>query len=74
MNDFEAEYRRIFETPLEQIKEDMFFRADNFEKERWYGGLADVSGNRCLQARKGLRGRFAESLKGVGLQYPHKGK
>ena len=39
MYDFEAEYRRIFETPLEQIKEDMFFRADNFEKERWYGDL-----------------------------------
>lgn len=39
MNGFEAEYRRIFETPLEQIREDMFFRADNFEKERWYGDL-----------------------------------
>ena len=39
MYDFEAEYRRIFETPIEQIREDMFFRADNFEKERWYGDL-----------------------------------
>ncbi|MEH2949195.1 hypothetical protein AALD74_14295 [Lachnospiraceae bacterium 48-21] len=39
MYDFEAEYRRIFETPIEQIKEDVFFRADNFEKESWYGDL-----------------------------------
>ena len=39
MYDFEAEYRRIFETPLEEIKEDIFFRADNFEKEKWYGDL-----------------------------------
>lgn len=39
MYDFEAEYRRIFEMPLEQIREDMFFRADNFENEKWYGDL-----------------------------------
>lgn len=39
MNGFEAEYRRIFETPLEQIKEDVFFRADNFKNEKWYGDL-----------------------------------
>lgn len=39
MYDFEAEYSRIFETPIEQIKEDVFFRADNFEKESWYGDL-----------------------------------
>ena len=39
MYDFETEYRRIFETPLEEIKEDIFFRADNFENEKWYGDL-----------------------------------
>ena len=39
MYDFETEYRKIFETPLEEIKEDIFFRADNFEKEKWYGDL-----------------------------------
>ena len=39
MYDFEAEYRRIFETPLEEIKEDIFFRADNFQNEKWYGDL-----------------------------------
>ena len=39
MYDFETEYRRIFETPLEEIKEDIFFGADNFENEKWYGDL-----------------------------------
>ncbi len=39
MYDFEVEYRRIFETPLEEIKEDIFFRADNFQNEKWYGDL-----------------------------------
>ena len=39
MYDFEAEYRRIFETPIEEIKEDIFFRADNFQNEKWYGDL-----------------------------------
>ncbi len=39
MYDFETEYRRIFEIPLEEIKEDIFFRADNFQNEKWYGDL-----------------------------------
>ena len=39
MYDFETEYRRIFEMTLEEIKEDIFFRADNFENEIWYGDL-----------------------------------
>lgn len=39
MYDFEKEYRKIFEMPLEKIKEDIFFRADNFQREKWYGDL-----------------------------------
>lgn len=39
MYSFEEEYRMIFETPLEELKEDIFFRADNFEREAWYGDL-----------------------------------
>lgn len=39
MYDFETEYRKIFEMPLEEIKEDIFFRVDNFQNERWYGDL-----------------------------------
>ncbi|MDE7250051.1 MAG: hypothetical protein K2N82_09230 [Lachnospiraceae bacterium] len=32
-------YREEFKKPLEEIKEDIFFRADNFEGEAWYGDL-----------------------------------
>ena len=39
MYDFETEYRRIFETPLEEIQKDIFFRADNFQNEKWYRDL-----------------------------------
>ena len=39
MYDFDKEYKALFETPPEQIKPDMFFRADNFQKEKWYGEL-----------------------------------
>lgn len=39
MYDFETEYRELFEKPLEEIREDIFFRADNFENEKWYGDL-----------------------------------
>lgn len=39
MYDFKIEYHRIFETPLEQTRVDMFFRADNFERESCYGDL-----------------------------------
>ena len=39
MYDFNAEYKKLFDTPLEEIQEDPFFRADNFRNERWYGAL-----------------------------------
>jgi len=39
MYDFETEYRELFEKPLEEIREDIFCRADNFENEKWYGDL-----------------------------------
>ena len=29
--------RKVLETPLEDIREDVFFRADNFQDEPWYG-------------------------------------
>lgn len=35
MHDFETEYKELFEKPLEEIREDIFFRADNFENEKW---------------------------------------
>ena len=39
MYHFEAEYRGLFEKPLEEIQQDIFFRADNFQNEKWYGEL-----------------------------------
>lgn len=34
-----VEYKSLFEKPLDEIKEDIFFRADNFENEKWYDDL-----------------------------------
>ena len=44
VNDFcdrnkELYSKKIFEQPLEEIKEDIFFRADNFQNEKWYRDL-----------------------------------
>lgn len=37
MYDFEAEYRGLFEKPLEEIQQDIFFRADNFRMKNGTG-------------------------------------
>ena len=34
---FENEYRELMEKPIEEIREDIFFRLDNFQHELWYG-------------------------------------
>ena len=34
---FEDEYRELMAKPIEEIKEDIFFRMDNFQHEPWYG-------------------------------------
>ena len=68
MNGFEAEYRRIFETPLEQIKEDMFFRADNFEKESWYGDLQMYLAIGVCKPEKDCVANLQKALKVLG--YP----
>lgn len=66
MNGFEAEYRRIFETPLEQIREDMFFRADNFEKERWYGDLQMYLAIGVCKPDRGCVADLQKALKVLG--------
>lgn len=66
MNDFEAEYRRIFEMPLEQIREDMFFRADNFEKERWYGDLQMYLAIGVCKPDRGCVADLQKALKVLG--------
>lgn len=34
-----SDYRTLFDRPIEEIQEDMLFRADNFQAEPWYGDL-----------------------------------
>lgn len=38
-HDNDRPYRRELEKPLEEIKENIFFPADNFEGEAWYEDL-----------------------------------
>lgn len=66
MYDFEAEYRRIFETPLEQIREDMFFRADNFENEKWYGDLQMYLAIGVCKPDRGCVADLQKALKVLG--------
>lgn len=68
MYDFEVEYRRIFETPLEQIREDMFFRADNFENEKWYGDLQMYLAIGVCKPERGCVADLQKALKVLG--YP----
>lgn len=39
MKDHQAEYKEMLEKPLDEIKEDAFFRVDSLEAEEWYGDL-----------------------------------
>lgn len=68
MYDFEAEYRRIFETPLDEIKEDVFFRADNFQNEKWYGDLTMYQSLGICQPNKESISNLQKALKVLG--YP----
>lgn len=66
MYDFEAEYRRIFETPIEQIKEDVFFRADNFKNESWYGDLQMYLAIGVCKPDRGCVADLQKALKVLG--------
>lgn len=68
MYDFEAEYRKIFETPLEEIKEDIFFRADNFKNEAWYGDLQMYLAIGVCKPDRGSMPDLQKALKVLG--YP----
>lgn len=35
--DYDKYYREEFKKPLKEIQKDIFFRADNFQHEDWYG-------------------------------------
>lgn len=55
--------RKMLETPLEDIREDVFFRADNFQNEPWYGefqiyrnlGVCQPKPEHALEVRKALK-------------------
>lgn len=56
-------YKEEFKKPLEEIKPDMFFRADNFQNEEWYGdvliytriGVCQPSPEHALVVQKALK-------------------
>ncbi len=60
---FEDEYRDLMAKPIEEIREDIFFRADNFQDEPWYGdfqmymaiGVCQPPEEYALQVRKALK-------------------
>ena len=60
---FEDEYRELMEKPIEEIKEDIFFRMDNFQHEPWYGefelflvaGICRPTKEHAPQVRKALK-------------------
>jgi hypothetical protein len=56
-------YREELRKPLDEIKEDIFFRADSFQKETWYGdfsnyirlGICQPSPGHALEIQKALK-------------------
>lgn len=61
--DYDKWYRDEFKKPLEEIKQDIFFRADNFQNEEWYGdfmiymniGVCQPLPEYCLDIQKALK-------------------
>lgn len=55
--------RKVLETPLEDIREDVFFRADNFQDKPWYGdfqiyrnlGVCQPKPEHVLEVQKALK-------------------
>lgn len=60
---FQEEYCELMEKPIDEIKEDFFFRPDNFKDEPWYGdfqtymaiGVCQPAEEHALQVRKALK-------------------
>ena len=63
MYSFQDEYRALMAKPIEVIREDIFFRPDNFQEEPWYGefqmflaiGVCQPPEEYALQVRKALK-------------------
>lgn len=60
---FEDEYRELMAKPIDEIRQDIFFRPDNFQNEPWYGdfqmymavGVCQPAAEHALQVRKALK-------------------
>ena len=60
---FQDEYRELMAKPIDEIKKDIFFRADNFRDEPWYDdfqiymaiGVCQPPEEHTLQVRKALK-------------------
>lgn len=68
MYDFNAEYKKLFDTPIEEIKEDPFFRADNFCNEHWYGDLCIYTTLGMCSPQKEDVANLQKALKVLGYQ------
>ena len=61
--DHDKWYRDEFKKPLEEIQQDIFFRADNFEHEDWYNefliytkiGVCNPLPEHCSDVQKALK-------------------
>lgn len=61
--DIQDECRALLAKPIEDIRQDIFFRADNFREEPWYGefriflaiGICQVPQEEALPVRKALK-------------------
>ncbi len=60
---FEDGYQELMAKPIDEIREDIFFRADNFRDEPWYDefqiymviGICEPPEEYALQVRKALK-------------------
>lgn len=77
MKSKESRYDGLFNKPLDEIKEDIFFRPDNFKDEKWYGDFQMfLAIGTCTPAKESLS-EVQKALKIMGfLTHPkeHNGK
>lgn len=78
-HDITVEYRAELAKPIEEIREDIFFRADNFQNEPWYGdfqlylviGVCEPAPEHVIEVRKALKlmGYPSHAVIGEGKTY-----
>ena len=68
MYDFNEEYKYLFETPIVEIQEKPFFRADSFCGEHWYGDLCIYTMLGICSPQKEDVTNLRKALKVLGYQ------